>query len=357
LNVSSLFWQRRFALVRCTVVVLILALFLLEGYAWLSWREGNASLPPLFGNFESVRAVLEDAPRKEAFSFAVVGDTKGGAGIFERVVEELREEPLDFAVLLGDCTGGSEAFHRHFRAECSSEYAVGFPVFYVVGNHDVDLDHGRFPVARFEEEYGPSIFSFEYQDCLFIVLRVIADPSSDRASVDFLKSFLTKDVARYRKRFVFMHIPPPVPSFDPRKTGAPEELVPLFEKLHVDVVFSGHYHGYARTEQNHTTYIISGGGGDHLVETTGRGFHHALVMGVGKDHVSEKIVAVPESLEWEDVIEKYAITEVYPWMSENRTAAITANVLLLVVLAVSIGGGRARGMLSGRSRAGTTEVK
>jgi Predicted phosphohydrolases len=328
-KILSLVWRFLPAWGRFIFVPLIFMLFVFQGHALLVQKEGDSPLPPLFGNFKKIRETLTDAPGKDEFGFAVVGDTKS-VGVFERICEELRKTEIDFAVLLGDCSStGTESAHRYFRAECAEEYALGCPVFYVVGNHDVDPNH--FPVSRFEELYGPSIFSFEYQDCLFIVLRVMGDPVSDRASLDFLKSFLTQGTARYRRRFVFMHIPPPVPSFDAQKSGAPGELIPLFRQLNASYVFAGHYHGYARTEYNDTTYIVSGGGGARLDHGKLKQFHHAMVIRVGKDYVSEQIVPVPRSHDLEDRIERLAITEVYPWLSENRVAACILNAGLLVV--------------------------
>jgi hypothetical protein len=99
--------------------------------------------------------MLEKVQDVEDFTFAVVGDTRS-IGTFELFTAELRKLPLDFAVLLDDCSyGGTEDHHRYFRAECAEEYAMPFPILYVVGNHDVSPD--GFPINRFEEVYGPSI--------------------------------------------------------------------------------------------------------------------------------------------------------------------------------------------------------
>ena len=51
---------------------------------------------------------------------------------------------------------------------------MAFPVFYVVGNHDVDAE--TFPISEFETNYGPTNFSFDYCGCLFIVLRILNEP-------------------------------------------------------------------------------------------------------------------------------------------------------------------------------------
>jgi hypothetical protein len=314
-----------------TVVLVILTLFVFELYVLIVQSEGDSPLPPLFGNFPRVRAILEKQPGKEEFLFAVVGDTQS-TGTFERIVEELRKAPLDFAVLLGDCSyKGTESHHRYFRAECAEEYALPFPVFYVVGNHDVSVD--EFPISRFEEVYGPSIFSFEYQGCLFLVLRILNKPFSNEESIEFLRSHLKREPGKYRKRFVFMHIPPRIsPDFKARQFAESEELVTLLDELDIDYVFTGDYHGYARVRLGNTTYIVSGGGGGHLDHDFFPQFHHAVVLRVGKDFISERIIPVSRDNDFEDRLEKLAITEVYPWVSQNWVGALVLNAVMLLVL-------------------------
>jgi len=318
-----------------TAVLAILTIFVFELYVLIVQREGDSPLPPLFGNSPHVRAILENQPEKEEFRFAVVGDTKS-TGTFERITEELRKSPLDFAILLGDCSyKGTESHHRYFRAECADEYALPFPVFYVVGNHDVSVD--EFPISRFEEVYGPSIFSFEYQGCLFLVLRILNKPFSNEESIAFLRSHLKRGPGKYRKRFVFMHVPPRISlDFEARQFVESEELVTLLSELNVDYIFAGDYHGYAQIRLGTTTYIVTGGGGAHLEHDLFPQFHHAVILRVGKDFISERIIPAARDNDFEDRLEKLAITEVYPWLSQNRVAALVLNAVMVLSLIVFV---------------------
>jgi hypothetical protein len=206
-----------------------------------------------------------------------------------------------------------------------------FPVFYVVGNHDVSLD--AFTISHFEREYGPSIFSFEYQRCLFVVLRILDPPFSNEESLEFLNRL--KDVAleKYRYIFAFMHIPPPVSSgFEAREYQESEKLIQLFDELGVDYVFAGDFHGYARTKLRNTTYVVTGGGGAHLSDAKGKQFHHAFVMKVGRDSVTETITPVPRHNDLEDRLERFAIAEVWPWMVRNTILVCILNAVCLVVV-------------------------
>ena len=322
-------------LLRTIAVIVIVLVFAFELYSCVVQKEGDSPLPPLFGNFQANRSILENVRNEGDFSFAVVGDTKS-VGTFEKIVTELRNVPLDFAVLLGDCSyGGTEDDHRYFRAEAWDEYAMPFPVFYVVGNHDVS-PHG-FPIKRFEEVYGPSVFSFEYRKCLFIVLRILNDPFTNEDSLKFLAQFRNVDLSKYLHTFVFMHIPPPVsPTFEARTFPESKPLLKLFDDLGIDYVFAGDFHGYAQSKKAKTTYIITGGGGAHLSTRMKNQFHHATVVHVTPKSVDTRIIFVPPVYDLEDRLEKLAITKMWPLMKRNIVLTVLLNIfgIFCVVLLV-----------------------
>jgi len=315
---------------RIICLVVITVLFVFEGYVLcINHIEGGTPLPPNFGNHPDVIRMLTDQRQKEAFRFAVVGDTKS-IGTFERIAEELRHQSLDFAVLLGDVAyNGTEAFHRWLRSEIK-EYKLEVPTFYIVGNHDIEPD--TFPIPRFEEIYGPSLFSFVYQDCLFIGLRILDEPYSNQESIDFLTQIASGPNIKFRHKMVFMHIPPPISTdFSARRINGDAKLVSLLNKLQVDYVFAGDFHGYARARFGATNFLVTGGGGARLKEKRFKQFHHALVVTVGQNRVSERIIQVDKSDDFEDALEKLAVGEVYPWLLRYRLFVVPANVILLVI--------------------------
>ncbi|MFQ5822394.1 MAG: metallophosphoesterase family protein [Candidatus Heimdallarchaeota archaeon] len=298
----------------------------------VSYIEGNTALPAAFGNFERVRELLASDEQRDEFSFAVVGDTRRGPGTFEQIWQKLKDEPLSFMVLLGDCVReGTAGYHRFFRSEWAGKAALPFPVFYVAGNHDVDRE--TFPISQFEKIYGPTNFSFGYHGSLFIVLRILNKPYSTKESLAFLESLLSARRHDYRKVFVFMHIPPYVSSdFFARRFEDEKRLVALFDRFHVDYVIAGDYHGYARVKLRNTVYLVSGGGGSHLEEQKFGRFHHAIVIKVRPNSVSERILQVNKKGDFEDRAKELALAEVYPWMEKNWPVAILLNVGILGIL-------------------------
>lgn len=317
------------------VFVVVVLFFAFELYVIYARQDSNKPLPSNFGNFVKNRESLKKQPDKKSFSFAVAGDTRS-VGTFERLAEKLRVLPIDFAVLLGDCAdNATEDDHRYFRAECADEFAMPFPVFCVPGNHDVN--EKSFPVMRFEHDYGPSIFSFEYQHCLFIFLRILGETHPSRESIDFLNKMPEEYILKFKKRFVFMHIPPPVSSVFPAKMfDKSDELISLLKNKKINYVFAGDYHGYARINTGQTNFIITGGGGAHLHEDKHKQFNHAIIITIDKDEESEWILPVDASVDIEDKIEKYAIERVWPYFSGNMFFTYMLNVIAVLIISFAL---------------------
>jgi hypothetical protein len=315
-------------------ILLVLLGFFAEVMAVLFLREGDAPLPPLFGNFQRNRDLLAGQPPKEEFTFAVVGDTMS-IGTFERLAAKLRTLDLGLAVLLGDCAFvGTEDAHRLLRAE-SAEVALPCPTFYVAGNHDVSP--GEFTIVRFEETYGPSMFSFEYQGCLFIILRALDMRFDNAETLEFLGQFTPEKIASYCHSFAFMHVPPPInPDGLGREMSASDELMKRLEDLGIQWVFAGDYHGYVRVERGRTNYIVTGGGGGHLVKRHTEQFHHAVVVKVAGDRVEERIVPVKRDYDLEDAFEKVVFLYLGPYARQHVPVLIAANLAGAVVLALLI---------------------
>jgi len=322
------------------VFIICIGLLIFESYTlFIVYDEGNAVMPSNFGNFEKVRNILDDRPAKDEFSFAVIGDSRGygalGYATFEEIMERLKDENLSFLVLLGDCVyKGTPYFHMYFKSEWSEELATKYPTFYLPGNHDIGKD---FTLSEFEDQYGPAIFSFEHQGNLFIFLNVLPEPYTIDGSIAFLESMLPFDRSAYNKVFVFMHAPITVQStHSTKKVIDGDKLFPLFKDLGVDYVYAGDYHGYFREEHDGIDYIVTGGGGAKLIKAKFGQFYHALIVTVRRDGgVFEEILQVAEARSLEDSMECLAMSEIYPFIKNNRILVIIINIAILLVLIFS----------------------
>lgn len=309
------------------ILLFVLSLWSYEAYTLgQGYRADRAVLPANFGNFEQVRTFLPKKLPGDSFSFAVVGDTQGGHETFEQIAEELRQEELTFMVLLGDIVSrGTEGQHTFLRSELQEEFHAPCPIFYVVGNHDVSSR--GFSLSDFKRTYGPTNFAFTYQGCLFVMLQVTMDGEENAETIAFLKATLAAQRTQCRKIFVFMHVPPPVsPDFSAKEFPRSKQFIELFDTFGVDYVLAGDYHGYARTRRNGTVYLISGGGGARLRKALFGKFHHCLVVTVGPDSISEKILFKEGKQNFEDSVEGYAVADFYPWLRTHKLLAILLNL-------------------------------
>jgi predicted phosphodiesterase len=297
---------------------------------WATYNARKATLPENFGNFERVRAALPPSDPGKPFTFVVVGDSRS-KGTFEGLSADIDKAHAAFVVNLGDWVDdGTPAQHAYFRLE-STEYNIASPFFFVPGNHDVDPRN--YSLDQFEAHYGPRNFSFVYNDCIFIFISHLDTRFSNQGSLDYLRSMDREKLDGYRKRFVFMHIPPGIsPDVKARHTDDEEEFVRLFEELHVDYVVAADFHGYNRTQLRGVDYIVTGGGGAHLHESRGQQFHHAIALTVGPDFVSERIIPAAARFDVEDWLEMNAVVQIGPFIFAHLPLAALLNVLAAVAL-------------------------
>lgn len=330
-------WRRTKASVSMVFAVIFAFLVAFEIYTFIVfYTDGHLKLPDNFGNFEHVKKILDNQDTKDNFSFILVGDPRG-LGTFEEITAEVRNEPLSFMVVLGDFVRkGTQGHHHFFRSECAEEYKLPFPVFFVGGNHDFYYEvpsdkKGEISLGDYENMYGPTNFSFKYGGCLFVIIRNLPAFTVDE-SIAFLRSTLSAEAGRYKKAFVFAHLPLPVSASFGNDTCEPTEaaeIMNILDKYKVDYFVSGDYHGYARIQRKDTVYLTTGGGGASLEHNKYCRFHHAVVITVEPEAVSEQILFVKDSYDKGDVVERFAMAELYPLIMGHRTLSVLVNLLIV----------------------------
>ncbi len=255
----------------------------------------------------------------ETFQFAAIGDTETRPHVNDKLAKLIWGERPDFVLHMGDLTDGGMKDHKW---QWNYEYFAGLtqlhtriPVFPVAGNGEADLYwYKKYHVLPNEEAY----YTFHYGNADYFMLN--SNQSKEQFKPDgeqyiWLEKELAKSTAPWK--FVCMHHAPY--STDEDDYGNAWEgksdqgdldvrqLVPLFEKYKVDIVFFGHLHSYSRMGpiQNNTVkreegvwYIQTGGAGGNLedfaptrawfAEKTYAGHHYCLVNVNGK-HLNFKM--------------------------------------------------------------------
>ncbi len=247
------------------------------------------------------------------FSFAIIGDTEARPHVNFQVSKLIWDERPNFILNLGDLTDGGK---EHHKFEWNYEYFTGMtalnsriPVFPVAGNGEGDL----FWYKRYHKLPDPEgYYSFKYGNAEFFMLdsnqKDAFAPGGEQYA--WLEEQLKKSTAKWK--FVAHHHAPYSSDEDDYGNSwegksafgdlKVRQIVPLYEKYGVDIVFFGHLHTYQRTlpilenvvdKKNGVIYLQGGGGGGNLEDfaptrswfsaKTYRGHHYFTVSIEGEE--------------------------------------------------------------------------
>ncbi|MBX3178789.1 MAG: metallophosphoesterase [Candidatus Hydrogenedentes bacterium] len=281
--------------------LLVLALFLAglgivqarKLFASRSGLQALAALQPQYGYAAMIERARERMPQGDAFTFAVLGDTRKRMKVATRIFANAREDNPVLIFHTGDIVrGGAPAEYR----ECLTpliDQAAPVPVLSVPGNHE----RGAWrDYAAFKALHGGEQFAFELGNCLFVGINNSTRKGVTAEGLRYLESALAQSSAPHK--FVFYHIPPKFfeatfVSDRPRRgfTGNEKESHQLFIKHRVTEVFMAHIHGYATTEIDGVRYTLTAGGGAKLsprIAPSGR-FHHYLLRHVNGNSLTRTL--------------------------------------------------------------------
>jgi Calcineurin-like phosphoesterase len=168
--------------------------------------------------------------------------------------------PASLLVTLGDndYTRSPPAFRQNWADAFSWLGDAGVRVRGTLGNHDVEVDGGRyeFRTLRLPARYYERSFAN-------LDLFVLNSNSVGARQTRWLRRHLAASTATW-KVVVFHH-----PAYSCggylSNPAVVDRWVPLFRRYGVDLVLSGHDHNYQRFAPSHgVTYIVDGGGGQTL---------------------------------------------------------------------------------------------
>ena len=218
------------------------------------------------------------------FSFAIVADThltrseilsfEGSdasgnrlGALYDDLVARVNAMNPAFVVHLGDITdpvpvspefgGSAEVFHK------ASE-VFSMPYYLVPGNHDIgEKIHPALPkindqvsitkraIGQYEQHFGHQRYSFEHEDCLFVVVNTMLLNSGleeEHEQWDWLKQTLSDGVDK--RIFIFAHYPLYLSArdepdyYDNIDEPARTQLIDLLAQYPVEGYYAGHVHNF-----------------------------------------------------------------------------------------------------------------
>ena len=235
-----------------------------------------------YGKVKSKLYSFKTAVKKDsAFAFVVMGDNRTLTYRFHRISQLTYAERPDFVLNVGDvCTNGLKKFEWKLEFfDPAKELMANVPTYIAIGNHERDAFWYYYYVSYPEPE---NYYSFDYGNAHFAIIDSNKDLSPGSEQYQWLEQDLAKSQATWK--FVAHHHPPyssDLNDYGDTKRGKPStygdlnvrNLVPLYEKYGVDIVFYGHIHSYERTwplragkidPKNGVIYLQVGGAGAEL---------------------------------------------------------------------------------------------
>ena len=197
--------------------------FLLKPSGYISKTNKNNTVQNYFnplelGMFKTVNFPLYIHPEGNNVKVALLGDVQVDViddvfHVGKLVTEELIDNKPDLIIPLGDLSFDNLEIFNPLSQVLG---LVGAPVFYVIGNHDLDFKEVKFRDRdlSFEKNFGPSYYSFEYGNNLFLILNDIYPLSNgnyegriDDEQLKFIENVIHLKGKKYQSINLAMHIP------------------------------------------------------------------------------------------------------------------------------------------------------
>ena len=198
-----------------------------------------------------VTAVEDETP----FAFAVISDTQGNPSVAGKLAKLSWSHRPHFLVHPGDLVStGTNRQHWVQQFFPSMQPLISRVAFFpVLGNHEQNADAYYHYMSLPDPEY---YYSFRYGNADFFMIDTNQKVGPGSEQFRWLEQSLRQSTSRWR--FVCHHHPPF--SSDENDYGdlwktrqstrgdlRARQLVPLYERYEVDVVWNGHIHSYERT--------------------------------------------------------------------------------------------------------------
>jgi acid phosphatase len=213
---------------------------------------------------------------------AIYGDSRGGGNTHTDVIAAIASHKPDAVFHAGDfCERGTD--QREYEDFLQAVAALGVPgsFFPARGNHerDKELFLSKFPYIGTSTWYSVTRDSIR-----FVILDSNASLKPDSEQYQWLEEVLQADLGM--PIIVIVHHPVFSSGAHGDTPGLGLYLPPLLEKYGVSAVISGHDHAYERSEFHDIHYIVTGGGGSSLRESSHANpwsilvavLHHYLIL-------------------------------------------------------------------------------
>ncbi|HHY18599.1 MAG TPA: hypothetical protein GX522_01750 [Firmicutes bacterium] len=258
------------------------------------------------GNSEVYEFITAPNNLEQDFVFNVYGDTQWKSTHLEVAKAMAKQDDVSFLLHCGDVVDQPNPARWHDFFSGGLEMIAKTPLYPIYGNHDLHNPEFRKYFSLPGDDYW---YSFDYGSVHVIALDVMS--SLQEGSPQYL--WLLKDLENAKDmpwKIVFMHYPiysKYAPLANEPRNELQKDLVPVFEKHGVNIVFSGHEHQYDHYLVNDVHYIITGGGGAAFIYPCPNEYdapYHYVRIEVAKEKLVLKAIKTND-----EIVEEFSIAK------------------------------------------------
>lgn len=194
----------------------------------------------------------------------VVGDSQHNFEVQSRLVQKMVKENPAVVFSTGDqVDDGNDSGLWITYNRITAPLRAKAKIYPALGNHEHD---SPLYFKNFGLKPGERWYTVKTHGIRFITLDSNTPLQAGSEQYRWLENTLKKNMSKDDFTIVIFHHP----IFTTSSKHTEDEkhlrgaLLPLFEKYHVDIVFSGHCHNYERSLYNGIYFIVSGGGGSRI---------------------------------------------------------------------------------------------
>jgi len=211
----------------------------------------------------------------DSVSFAVLADTQQqleGVNRLELVADAIAADPMDFDFILhaGDVVESPSMMYWDHWFASFDDMLLRAPMIPVLGNHEDNHDSyfDAFELPPGAGKDNERWWALHWADLVVVGLDTNANKANEiRQQQAWAQQHLSGSETH---KFVIFHHPVFLSNSESGDTTYFYDALyhPIFVENRVDIVFNGHSHHYEHIVRDGVTYLVVGGGGAELRETT-----------------------------------------------------------------------------------------
>lgn len=248
------------------------------------------------------------------FKFVVMGDSRSGAKIFNKIAKGMAKQNPHFAIYLGDLAYKKdyEYWEDEFFIENNENFISNVPFYNAVGNHEgwnqntkaytqsVVNSNITNSKDKFSTENKP-YYSFDWGDIHFLILSTETNISKNSEQYKFAVEDLKKSKAKWK--IVSFHIPAYSVGAHGENKNMKNFTANVLEPAKVDIVLTGHSHYYQHNKINGISHFVFGGGGSPLYTPKSKDYtlksekkYHFALFDVNNYKITIKVIDKDENV-------------------------------------------------------------